>query len=165
MAVREMRRQKRAVTEAEAREILARAEHGVLATVGEDGWPYAAPLNHVQIGDALYVHCAFEGHKLENIAHEERVSYCAVASATVVPSMLSTLYESAIVFGRAALVTDANEKRRALKLLTERFCGRGEETDKQFEEHMRKSGDGEGTAMIRITIERITGKANRAKTA
>ncbi|MGA2207799.1 MAG: pyridoxamine 5'-phosphate oxidase family protein [Terracidiphilus sp.] len=163
MAFREMRRHDRALAEAEAREILARAEHGVLATAGEDGWPYAVPLNHVLVGDALYVHCAFEGHKLENIAHEERVSYCAVAGATVVPSMLSTLYESAIVFGRAALVTDGDEKRRALKLLMERFCGTGEETDKQFEEHMRKNRAGRDTAVIRIQIERITGKAHRAK--
>ena len=75
--------------------------------------------------------------------------------------MLWTLYESAIVFGRAALVTDADEKRRALKLLMERFCGTGEETDKQFEEHMRKNRDGRDTAVIRIRIERITGKAHR----
>ena len=143
MAFREIRRRERALSEAEAREILARADHGVLATAGEDGWPYAVPLNHVLIGDALYVHCALEGHKLANIAHEERVSYCAVASTAVVPSMLSTLYESAIVFGRAKLATDSDEKRKALKLLTERFCGQGEEQDKQFEEHMRRSGDGQ----------------------
>jgi hypothetical protein len=161
MTFHEVRVKNRALTEAEAREILARAEHGVLATVGEDGWPYAVPLNHVPIGDALYAHCALEGHKLRNIAHEERVSYCAVASATVVPSKYSTLYESAIVFGRAALVGDADEKRRVLKLLTERFCGRGEERDKQFEEHMRKNRDGQDTAVIRIAIERITGKAHR----
>jgi hypothetical protein len=158
-----MRNKKRAVTETAAREILARAEHGVLATAGEDGWPYAVPLNHVLAGDALYVHCAQEGHKLANIAHEERVSYCAVASARVVPAILSTLYESAIVFGRAALVTDAQEKRRALRLLTERFCGQGEEQDKQFEEHMRKYSDGRETAIVRIAIERITGKAHREK--
>ncbi len=162
MAFREVRRRERALTEAEAREILARADHGVLATAGEDGWPYALPLNHVLVGDALYIHCALEGHKLENIAHEERVSYCAVASATVVPSMLSTLYESAIVFGRAALVTDADEKRRALRLLTERFCGQGEEQDKRFEEHLRTYGDGQDVAIIRIQIERITGKAHCA---
>jgi nitroimidazol reductase NimA-like FMN-containing flavoprotein (pyridoxamine 5'-phosphate oxidase superfamily) len=161
MAVREIRRKNRAQTEAEAREILARAEHGVLATVGEDGWPYAVPLNQVVICDALYAHCALEGHKLQNIAHEERVSYCAIASARVVPATLSTLYESAIVFGRAALVRDADEKRCVLKLLTERFCGRGEEQDKRFEEHMRKNRDGQDTAIVRIAIERITGKAHR----
>ncbi len=154
---REIRRRNKALSESEAREILARAEHGVLATVGEEGWPYAVPLNHVLAGDVLYAHCALEGHKLDNIAHEERVCYCAVASATVVPSMLSTLYESAVVFGRATLVTGADEKRIALKLLTERFCGRSEE---QFEEHIHTQGP--ATAMIRIQIERITGKAHRA---
>ena len=117
---REVRRRDRGLGEEEAREILARAEHGVLATVGKDGWPYAVPLNHVLAGDVLYLHCALEGHKLENLAHEERVSYCAVATAEVIPAELSTLYESAVVFGRATLVTDAEEKHRALKLLIER---------------------------------------------
>ena len=64
---REMRRADRALGEDEAREILARAEHGVLATMGADGWPYAVPVNHVLVGDTLYIHCATEGHKLDNI--------------------------------------------------------------------------------------------------
>ena len=130
--------------EAEAREILARADHGVLATAGEDGWPYAVPLNHVLIGDALYVHCALEGHKLENIAHEEKVSYCAVASAdSRAARSFRLMYESAIVFGRASLVTDGDESRRALKLLTERFCGQGEEQEERFEKHLEQNENGQ----------------------
>jgi uncharacterized protein len=159
MAFNEIRNHRRALSEDEAREILARADHGVLATAGEDGWPYAVPLNHVLIGDAIYAHCAREGHKLKNLAHENRVSYCAVASAAVVPEELTTLYESAIVFGRASLVEDADQKHRALRLLTERFCGCGDEQDKRFDEHFAKHA--QGTVVIRITIERITGKAHR----
>lgn len=158
---REIKRRNRSLTEADAREILGRAEHGVMATLGEDGWPYAVPLNHVLAGNDLYAHCALKGHKLDNIAHEERVSFCAVASATVVPATFSTLYESAIVFGRASLVVDEAEKRVALKLLTDRFCGdRVEQLDARFEEEM--SQHGRGTAVIRIRIEHITGKAHRA---
>jgi nitroimidazol reductase NimA-like FMN-containing flavoprotein (pyridoxamine 5'-phosphate oxidase superfamily) len=157
---REVRRRDRVNTEAEARDILARAEYGVLATVGEDGWPYAVPLNHTLAGDVLYLHCATEGHKLENLAHEERVSYCAVASAQVIPSKMSTLYESAVVFGRAVLVTDAEEKRKALKLLADRFFG-GEPAER-LEEAICKSES--RTAVIRIQLERITGKAHRSST-
>jgi hypothetical protein len=40
---REIRRRERALTETQAREILARAEHGVLATLGADGWPTPSP--------------------------------------------------------------------------------------------------------------------------
>lgn len=153
---REIRRRDRALSENEARKILARAEHGVLATIGADGWPYAVPLNHVLAGDVLYMHCAVEGHKLENIVNEERVSYCAVASASVLPAKLSTLYESAVVFGRAALVADAAEKRRALELLGQRFCA---DFPSEVEEAVRKNGA--RTAVIRVEIERITGKAHR----
>ena len=128
----------------------------MLATVGTDGWPYAVPVNHVLAGDVLYIHCALEGHKLENIAHEERVSFCAVAGATVLPASLSTLYESAIVFGRAAVVTDPAEKQRGLELLAIRFCGA---VTPEAEKVIADSGS--QTAVVRIRIERITGKAHR----
>jgi hypothetical protein len=104
----------------------------------------------------LYLHCGLEGHKLENLAHEERVCYCAVASAKVMPSELSTLYESAVVFGRAALVTDAQEKHRALELLISRFSA---DPGAQLREALDKWGS--RTAVIRIHVERITGKAHR----
>ena len=153
---RDMRRRDRALSEGQAREILARADHGVLATLGADGWPYAVPLNHVLSGDVLYVHCAVEGHKLENIAHEERVSFCAVADTRVLPAQLSTLYESAIVFGRAALVTDPMEKRLALELLAVRFCGA---LSPEAVEAIATSAS--QTAVVRIRLERLTGKAHR----
>lgn len=154
---REIRRSDRALSEDEARTILARADHGVLATLGTDGWPYAVPLNHVLSGDVLYVHCAAEGHKLENIANEERVSFCAVACARVLPAELTTLYESAIAFGRASLVTDSAEKRLALELLAARFCGA---LSPEAVETIATSGS--QAAVVRIRLERITGKAHRA---
>lgn len=66
---RDMRRRDRELSLAEAREVVGRAEYGVLATVGTKGCPYAVPLNHVLLGDVLYIHCALTGHTLENIAH------------------------------------------------------------------------------------------------
>jgi hypothetical protein len=114
-------------------------------------------VNHVLCGDALYFHCALDGHKLENISHEERVSFCAVAGATALPATLSTLYESAVAFGRAAVVTDAAEKRRALEALAVRFCG---EISPEAERTI--AAEGPRTAVVRIRIERITGKAHRS---
>jgi nitroimidazol reductase NimA-like FMN-containing flavoprotein (pyridoxamine 5'-phosphate oxidase superfamily) len=155
-AFRDIRRTDRAVSEDEAREILARADHGVLATLGPDGWPYAVPVNHVLSGDVLYIHCAVEGHKLENIAKEERVSFCAVADRRVLPARLTTQYESAIAFGRASLVTDHAEKRLALELLAVRFCGA-----LSSEALNAIATSAARTAVIRIRLERITGKAHR----
>jgi nitroimidazol reductase NimA-like FMN-containing flavoprotein (pyridoxamine 5'-phosphate oxidase superfamily) len=114
-------------------------------------------VNHVLSGDVLYFHCAAEGHKLENIAREERVSFCAVAGATVLPAKLSTLYESAVAFGRAALVTDPAEKLRALELLAVRFCG-----TMTPEAERTIAITASQTAVVRIRLERITGKAHRS---
>ena len=152
----DMRRIDRSLSEAEAREIMARADHGFLATVGEDGWPYAVPVNHVLAGDLLYFHCALSGHKLEILAHDERVAYSAIASSEILPKEVTTHFESAIVFGRAHIVEDAAERRRAFELLGARFCA-GFEAEVQDE--IRK--DGPKTVVVRIHIERITGKANR----
>ena len=153
---KKMRRRERELTEDRAREILARAEYGVLATVGPDGWPYAVPVNHVLFDGVLYIHCAQEGHKLQNVAQEERVSYCAVVSATVLPAELTTLYESAIVFGRATLVTEPTEKQRALEAVAIRFCGT---LTPEAEQEIALVGP--RTAVLRLRPEHITAKSNR----
>jgi nitroimidazol reductase NimA-like FMN-containing flavoprotein (pyridoxamine 5'-phosphate oxidase superfamily) len=79
-----------------------------------------------------------------------------VASATVLPAELTTRYESAIVFGRAALVTDPIEKRRALEALAVRFCG---ELTPEAEKEIAVVGP--RTAVLRIRPEHITAKSNR----
>jgi len=151
-----MRRQDRALSEAEAREILARAEYGVLASVGEDGWPYAVPVNHVLSGDSLYIHCAVEGHKLQNLAHNERVSYCVVGCAEVLQGQLSTRYESAIAFGRVSLLQDPAEKRTALEELVRRLAPvRTHDAGPIIENQL------EHTVILRLRLERLTGKARR----
>ena len=75
----------------------------------------------------------------------------------VLPDKLSTLYESAVAFGRAALVTDPAEKRRALELLAVRFCGA---LTPEAEEMIATSDS--RTAVVRIHLERIAGKAHRS---
>jgi hypothetical protein len=80
-----------------------------------------------------------------------------VACATVLPATLSTLYESAVVFGRAAVVTDPAERRQALDALAIRFCGG---LTPEAERTIATSGP--QTTVVRVRIERITGKAHRS---
>lgn len=151
----EMRRKHQAMTPEEARRALDEAEYGVLATVGEDGFPYGVPLNHALQGDRLFVHCAREGHKLDNLAYQAKVSFCVVAQAEVQPEDLSTRYRSVIVFGRAAVVEDPAEKQAALELIGSRFC-KGHED--KVAEAIRTAGP--RTTVLRIDIERMTGKTH-----
>jgi len=151
-----MRRKDRALSEEEAHAVLREGGDGVLATIGEDGYPYAVPMNHVLADGALYLHSALAGHKLENLAHCDLVSYCVVTEREVDPAELSTNYRSAVVFGRAVRVADPAERRRGLLALAERFApGHMENARRELEQ------DFEHTAVLRIDIHRVTGKARQ----
>jgi len=91
---RAMRRSDKQISPAQAEAILARAEYGTLATVNEDGYPYAVPMNFVYFGGNVYFHCALEGQKLDNIANEPRVCFSAVAESEIAPDKLTTRYQS-----------------------------------------------------------------------
>ncbi len=153
---REVRRRDRSVDEAEALDILQRAEWGVLSTLGEDGWPYGVAVNHVVVDGVVYLHSARRGHKLDNLAHEARVSFCAVTDAQLLPAELSTRFASTVVFGRAAVVQDEEEKRLALTALLDRFAA--DYPEKGAEALATAAGR---TAVIRIVPEHVTGKMRR----
>ena len=60
----EMRRKDRALSESEAREVIARSDFGQLATHGSDGWPYSVAINHVLENNTIYFPCAKKGPRL-----------------------------------------------------------------------------------------------------
>ncbi len=149
-----MRRHDRALDGATALRLLAEADWGVLATVDAEGWPYAVPVNHAVVSGVLIIHCATVGHKLANLAYNSRVSYCVVTQAETLPLELATRYASVIVFGRAELLTDEGEKRAALRALGLRFAAEHPAAvDHAIEKDLFR------TAVLRIHIERATGKA------
>jgi len=151
-----IRRRDRALDEALALDILRKAQWGVLATVDEAGWPYAVPVNHAVVDGALIIHGAPVGHKLANLAFNPKVSYCAVTQAETLPLELATRYASVIVFGQAELLTDEGEKRAALRALGLRFAAEHPDlVDRGIEEDLFR------TAVVRIRIERATGKARQ----
>ncbi|MBK9798138.1 MAG: pyridoxamine 5'-phosphate oxidase family protein [Holophagaceae bacterium] len=151
-----MRRRDRELSGTETLGLIEEAEWGVLATVDEQGWPYAVPVNHAVVEGALIIHCATAGHKLDNLAFNPRVSYCAVTQAETLPLELATRYASVIVFGVAELVQDEGEKRRLLRALGLRFAAEHPEVvDQEIDRDLFR------TAVLRIRIERATGKARR----
>ncbi|NWJ41923.1 MAG: pyridoxamine 5'-phosphate oxidase family protein [Geothrix sp.] len=149
-----MRRRDRELSEAEALDLLRAAEWGVLATVDAEGWPYAVPVNHAVVDGDLVIHCATAGHKLDNLAFNPQVSYCAVTMAETLPLELATRYASVIVFGRADLVADGGEKHRLLQALGLRFAAEHPEVvAREVDKDLFR------TAVLRIRILRATGKA------
>lgn len=150
---REMRRNRQALSDAENEEILRRGSYGVLAVSGDNQYPYAVPLNYVYTDGKLFFHCAQSGHKLDGIARNSRVSFCVVDRDEVVPAKFTTYFRSVIVFGRARVLEDAQEKRRAIEQLAEKYApgdeaGRLREIDRAFSR----------LCMVEIVVDHMTGK-------
>ena len=60
------------------------ASSGVLAVLGDGNYPYAVPLNFAYKDNKIYFHCATNGHKLDAIKKNSKVSFCVVDSEEVV---------------------------------------------------------------------------------
>lgn len=150
---REMRRPKQALPDTEIVEVLKTCQTGVLAVTGENGYPYAVPMSYIYMDGCLIFHCATEGHKLDAIRRDDRVSFTVIERDVVVPEKFSTLYRSVIVFGRAKIVTDEGLKRRALEAINTKYSpGLEVEGNKEIERNWNR------VTLVELKIEHMTGK-------
>jgi hypothetical protein len=150
-----MRRSDRAIPDSEAHHILQAGEYGILSTVSADGQPYGVPVSYTYTGEAIYFHCALEGHKLDNLNSNNRVSFCVVGKTRVLPDKFATNYESVIVFGMAHEVTGAEKHAGLVEILKKYspdFMEKGERYIK---------GDGDKARVYKIVIASLTGKSRK----
>ncbi len=155
---REMRRIKQRLTKEESEQILKEASHGVLALSGDNGYPYAVPVSHVYSNGKIYFHCARQGHKIDAIKNNPKVSFCVVSRDDVMPRERTTAYISVIAFGTAEIVDDEKNLRRIAGLV-------GEKYSRDFPEECQKETDEVIAAntmyCVEITVEHLTGKCGR----
>ncbi len=109
------------LSEAETIQILQSCTSGVLAVSGDDGYPYAVPLSFAYKDGKLFFHFATSGHKIDGIAINDKVSFCVIKADNVIQKTFTTHFCSAIVFGRARILTEDSEKRHALECLVEKY--------------------------------------------
>lgn len=119
---REMRRREQLLPLEACEAILRRQTAGVLAAEGDDGYPYAVPLSYAYGDGHIYFHGAQEGHKLDAITRNDKVSFCVIDQDHVVPEKYTTNYRSVIAFGRARVLQDIEEKRHALEKIGARYA-------------------------------------------
>lgn len=151
---REMRRKRQQLSREEAEAILGRGTSGVLAVVGDDGYPYAVPLSYVYQNGKLWFHCAKGGHKLDAIRREEKASFCVIDQDRVAPEEYTTYFRSAIAFGRVRILEDEGEVQMAIDLLARRY----HPTDSQAHRQEAIQREYSALCMLELTVEHLTGK-------
>ncbi len=137
------------------KKMLGHQIYGRLATSGKDNVPYITPVNYAYLNDAIYIHCAFKGRKLDNIAINPLVCFEISAPGNLYIAEkacgFSMRYWSILTEGKAEIITSIEEKREALDAIMRKYGGQFEYTDPTDE-------DLERVNVLKINIESISGK-------
>jgi nitroimidazol reductase NimA-like FMN-containing flavoprotein (pyridoxamine 5'-phosphate oxidase superfamily) len=146
-----MRKVSREMDSQWALEVMRKAPYITVSFTRADGTAYGVPLSLACTNDRIwYFHCAPEGDKLDALAAHPQVCLSAVTKCapTVGPKdgSFTLQYRSAIAFGKAELVTDDEEKIRALRAISERF----------LPQHMDAFDDAIARSLHRTAVVRIT---------
>lgn len=149
---REMRRSKQLLSIEDTAAVMARCKNGVLACLGDEGYPYAVPLSYVYLNDRIYFHSAKAGHKVDAIKKNPKVSFSVIDEDKVVSEEYTTYFRSVIAFGKARIV-EGDERLESFTALVDKYSGnqpeeaRNKEISKCTQAHI-----------IAIDVEHITGK-------
>ena len=128
---RALRRKKQALSQEECEAILKRGETCVLALAGDDGYPYAVPVNYCYVEGKVYIHCAKEGHKIDAVRRDPKASLTIIDCAKVLPEEYSTHYQSVIAFGRMRILEEEGEMRRAIEAFSLRHSPKVPEDERE----------------------------------
>ena len=146
------------LAEGEARELIARAYCGRVATVGADGWPYVVPLLHVFSGDVISMHnTAARGHFQLNVEREARACFEVDEPVKVFDygrfeCDSGLAYRSAIAYGRIRIVEDQVTKTRFFDELLAKYGTGVPGRPKSFYPRLHQ------VTVYALAVERITGK-------
>lgn len=154
MEFRKVMRDKRQIMSRErCDEILEKATSGVLAVYGDDEYPYGVPMGFAYKDNTLYFHCMPKGHKLDAIKNHDKVCLTIIETDHVVPEEYTTYYRSVIVFGRATIVEDLEEKHKIIDYLVEKYSpGLEEGVHELFEKRIKWMG------AFKVDIDHVSGK-------
>ena len=155
--MREIRRQDRVLNESRAIELINTSEYGILSMVNTEGGGYGIPMSYaVSDNGDIYFHCAPEGHKLDNLKQDNRVTFTIVGPTEVVPEKFTTRYESVILFGTIEMNISEQERTDALWLIVKKYSPKFTEIAEKY-----IKGSFHRTNILKLNVERFTAKTKK----
>lgn len=151
-----MYKEKRQLSAEETQALFVKGHHGILSVNGDDGYPYAVPVNYVFIDGKIYIHSAKYGYKIDALKQNDKVCFTAILNSQIIPDKFTAAFESVVAFGKASFIDDGDEKLTALRTFIERFSPDHQEAGERVIHAAY-----EKTQIIRIDVEQMTGKAYR----
>ena len=151
---REIRRKNREISIDSAKQLLQSSRRGVLAVNGDDGYPYAIPINYLYDDEAqrIYFHGAKIGHKVDALRASDKVCFTVYGNETIRTDAWAPFMQSVVVFGRCHLIEAGPEATRRIKQLAMKYYP----SEQLVDEEIAQSG--KAVQVFEIEIEHMSGK-------
>jgi len=148
-----MRRSEKEITDESAMEAIIHASLVCRLALSDGNQPYIVPLCFGYQDRTLYFHSALEGKKIDILKKNNRTCFEFDVNSEIIEAdkacKWGMKYQSVIGFGKAVLVENIAEKKKALNIIMNHYSDR----DFQFTDKAIKK-----IAVIKIEIEGMTGK-------
>lgn len=156
---RPMRRMKRAISDEDARGLLAEGRRAVLAVNGDDGYPFAFPIDYRFDAEAnkIYFHGAKAGQKVDALRRSDKVCLTVMGNERLEDGEWAPYVQSVVVFGRCRLVDDAAKTEEELRRLALKYYPSAEEVERELEKYLS------AVQLYEIEVEHLTGKQVQEK--
>ncbi len=149
---RNMRRFKQQLSVEECVDVLTHAPRGVLAVHGEDGYPYAFPMNYIYLDGKIYFHCAKAGHKLDALASDNKASFCVMDEGFRKNGDWAFNIKSIVIFGCVKKIDEVQKTEEIVRQIGLKYYPTAEDV----EEEIRKTGA--HVQILELSIDHMTGK-------
>lgn len=150
---RKMRRFNQQLSAEECYELLRQEDRGILAIHGENGYPYAFPMNFCfdEKKKCLYLHSAKTGHKIDALRKDNKVCFCLHDPGYTHGGRWQKHFRSLVVFGHIEFVDDPEKSIECAKLYDLKF-----EPPEEMAKHIEQ--EGKLVQMMILVIDHMTGK-------
>ncbi len=137
--------------------LFERLDVGSISTIGEDGYPYSAPVNFVYMDGQVYIHGRNAGEKVGNLRKNPKVSFTAwerigYEDTGSAACDTTTVYESVLIKGDVEFVEDPTVKSKMLNAMVKKLVP--DKTDMEDAKILP-------TVVYKINAKSITGKYHR----
>ncbi|MDO4380398.1 MAG: pyridoxamine 5'-phosphate oxidase family protein [Clostridia bacterium] len=151
---RPIKKRKNEIDRCAAEKLLQHSRRGVLAVNGDDGYPYAVPINYFYDKDVqkIYFHGARVGHKVDALRACDKVCFTVYGNETVKEESWAPFMQSVVVFGKCRLVENGSKSTAILKQFAMKYYPDEQTADEEI------ARAGKATQIFEIEIEHLSGK-------
>mgnify|MGYP000873540821 FL=1 len=104
------------------------------------------------MNEKLYFHCAKEGHKLDAIAADNRVSFCVMDEGFRKDGDWALNIRSIVIFGRVKRIDDADETLKVVRQLGLKYYPTAESVEEEIRKAIAR------VQILELSIDHMTGK-------